>query len=124
MQIRTRLSLQFLLLGGMIMIIASVGIYLSSANLRKDDFNKLLWNKARTTANLLFNTTVAEANHFLEIERNGPVNLQNERIIIINFNNDIVYSSDGKKEIEIRNYVLEKVRSGLIVSYKQNPFCF
>jgi len=122
MQIRTRLSLQFLLLGGMIMIIASVGIYLSSANLRKDDFNKLLWNKARTTANLLFNTTVAEANHFLEIERNGPVNLQNERIIIINFNNDIVYSSDGKKEIEIRNYVLEKVRSGLIVSYKQNPF--
>ena len=78
MQIRTRLSLQFLLLGGMIMIIASVGIYLSSANLRKDDFNKLLWNKARTTANLLFNTTVAEANHFLEIERNGPVNLQNE----------------------------------------------
>jgi signal transduction histidine kinase len=122
MQIRTRLSLQFLLLGGIIMIIASVGIYLSSANLRKDDFNKLLWNKARTTANLLFNTTAAEANRVLGIERNSPVNLQNEKIIIINFNNDIVYSSDEKKEIEIRNYVLEKVRSGLIVSYKQDPY--
>ena len=122
MQIRTRLALQFLLLGGIIMIIASVSIYYTSASLRKDDFSKLLWNKARTTANLLFNTTVAEATHVLGIEKTSPVNLQNEKIIIINFNNDIIYSSDEKKEIEIRNYVVEKVRSGLIVSYKQSPY--
>jgi len=122
MQIRTRLALQFLLLGGIIMIIASVSIYFTSASLRKDDFNKLLWNKARTTANLLFNTSVAEATHVLGIEKNSPVNLQNEKIIIINFSNDIIYSSDEKKEIEIRNYVLEKVRSGFIVSYKQSPY--
>ena len=104
------------------MIIASVSIYYTSASLRKDDFSKLLWNKARTTANLLFNTTVAEATHVLGIEKTSPVNLQNEKIIIINFNNDIIYSSDEKKEIEIRNYVVEKVRSGLIVSYKQSPY--
>jgi len=122
MQIRTRLALQFLLLGGIIMIIASVSIYFRSASLRKDDFNKLLWNKARTTANLLFNTTEAEANKVLVIERNSPVNLQNEKVIIVNFKNDIVYSSDDKKEIEIRNYVLEKVRTGYIVSYKQPPY--
>jgi len=122
MQIRTRLALQFLLLGGIIMIIASVSIYFTSASLRKDDFSKLLWNKARTTANLLFNTSVAEATHVLGIEKNSPVNLQNEKIIIINFSNDIIYSSDEKKEIEIRNYVLEKVRSGFIVSYKQSPY--
>ncbi len=122
MQIRTRLALQFLLLGGIIMIIASVSIYFRSASLRKDDFNKLLWNKARTTANLLFNTTEAEANKVLSIERNSPVKLQNEKITIININNDIVYSSDDKNEIEIRNYVLEKVRAGYIVSYKQAPY--
>jgi signal transduction histidine kinase len=122
MQIRTRLALQFLLLGGIIMIIASVSIYFTSASLRKDDFSKLLWNKARTTANLLFNTSVAEATHVLGIEKNSPVNLHNEKIIIINFNNDIIYSSDENKEIEIRNYILEKVRSGLIVSYKQSPY--
>jgi signal transduction histidine kinase len=122
MQIRTRLSLQFLLLGGIIMIIASVGIYFSSASLRKDDFNKLLWNKARTTANLMFNTSKDDANRVLGIERNSPVNLQNEKIIIINFNNEVVYTTDEKKEIEIRNYVLERVRLGYIVSYKQPPF--
>jgi signal transduction histidine kinase len=122
MQIRSRLALQFLLLGGIIMIIASVSIYFTSASLRKDDFNKLLWNKARTTANLLFNTSEAEANRVLGIERNSPVNLQNEKIIIINFTNDIVYNSDEKNEIEIRNYVLEKARLGFIVSYKQAQY--
>jgi signal transduction histidine kinase len=122
MQIRTRLALQFLLLGGIIMIIASVSIYFTSASLRKDDFNKLLWNKARSTANLLFNTSKVEANRVLGIEKKSPVNLQNEKIIIINYKNDIVYSSDEKKEIEIKSYVLDKARSGYIVSYKQAPF--
>jgi signal transduction histidine kinase len=122
MQIRTRLTLQFLLLGGVIMIIASVAIYFSSASLRKGDFYKLLWNKARSTANVLFNTSKDDANRVLGIERNNPVSLQNEKIIIINFNDDIVYSSDEKKEIEIRNYVLQKVRSGYIVTYKQSQY--
>ena len=122
MQIRTRLALQFLLLGGIIMIIASVAIYFSSASLRKGDFYKLLWNNGRSTANLLFNTTKVEADRVLGIEKKSPVSLQNEKIIIINFNNDIVYSSDEKKEIEIRNTVLEKVRLGYIITYKQPPY--
>lgn len=122
MQIRTKLALQFLLLGGIIMIIASVAIYFSSASLRKGDFYKLLWNKARSTANLLFNTSKVEADRVLGIEKNSPVNLQNEKIIIINFNDDIVYSSDENKEVGIKNYVLQRVRSGYIVTYKQPPF--
>jgi signal transduction histidine kinase len=122
MQIRTRLALQFLLLGGVIMIIASVAIYFYSASLRKDDFYKRLWNKARSTANLLFNTSKDDADRVLGIEKISPVNLPNEKIIIININNDIVYSSDEKKEIEIKNYVLAKARSGYIVTYKQPPY--
>ena len=104
------------------MIIASVAIYFSSASLRKGDFYKLLWNDGRSTANLLFNTTKVEADRVLGIEKKSPVSLQNEKIIIINFNNDIVYSSDEKKEIEIRNTVLEKVRLGYIITYKQPPY--
>jgi signal transduction histidine kinase len=122
MQIRTRLALQFLLLGGIIMITASVAIYFSSASLRKGDFYKLLWNNARTTANLLFNTSKVEADRVIGIEKKSPVSLQNEKIIIINFNNDIVYSSDEKKEIEIKNNVLDKVRLGYIVTYRQDPY--
>jgi signal transduction histidine kinase len=122
MQIRTRLTLQFLLLGGMIMVIASGAIYFSSASFRKDDFHNRLINNAISTANLLFNASEADANRVLKIEKENPVSLQNEKIIIINYNNDIVYSSDEKSELKIKNNIVERVRLGYNVSYKQYPY--
>ena len=80
MQIRTRLTLQFLLIGGAIMIVASIAIYLSSAGFRRDDFYTRLRNKARSTATLLIDTDKAEADRFLRLEKDSPVNLQNQKI--------------------------------------------
>jgi signal transduction histidine kinase len=122
MQIRTRLTLQFLLLGGIIMIIASIAIYFSSASFRKDDFYDQLRDKARSTANLVFDANEVNANRILSIENNNPVYLQNEKIIILNFENDTVYNSDENSDIKIRNDVLEKVRLGYEVTYKQDSY--
>jgi signal transduction histidine kinase len=122
MQIRTRLTLQFLLLGGIIMVIASGAIYFSSASFRKEDFHNRLINNAISTANLLFNASKADANRVLKVEKENPVNFQNEKIIIINFNNDIIYSSDEKSEIKIKNSFLERVRLGYNISFKQEPY--
>jgi len=122
MQIRTRLTLQFLLLGGLIMIAASLAIYFSSAGFRHDDYNNRLRNKARATANLFFDKKEADANRILEIENQGPVFLQNEKIIIINFKNDIVYNSDENSDIIIRNDVLERVRLGYNITYRQGAY--
>jgi signal transduction histidine kinase len=122
MQIRTRLTLQFLLLGGIIMVVSSVAIYFSSAGFRRDDFNNRLRNKARATANLVFDKQEFDANRVLEIENQSPVFLQNEKIIIINFTNDTVYNSDENSDIIIRNDVLEKVRLGYNVTYKQDQY--
>jgi signal transduction histidine kinase len=122
MQIRTRLTLQFLLLGGLIMVVASVAIYFSSAGFRKDDFNNRLRNKARSTANLFFDKREVDANRILEIENQGPVFLLDEKIIIINFNNDIVYNSDENSDIIIRNDVLERVRLGYNITYRQGSY--
>jgi signal transduction histidine kinase len=122
MQIRTRLTLQFLLIGGAIMIIASAAIYLSSARFRRDDFKSRLRNKAISTATLLFDRDKAEADDFLRIEKESPINLQNEKIIILNFKNDTVYSSDHTGEIKVSNIVLERVRSGNKISYVQDSY--
>jgi signal transduction histidine kinase len=122
MQIRTRLTLQFLLIGGGIMIIASIAIYLSSSTFRRDDFYNRLRNKARSTATLLFDRDKAEADRFLKIEKESPVNLQNEKIIILNYKNDTVYSSDHSREIKASYSVLERVRSGNKVSYTQDSY--
>ena len=122
MKIRTRLTLQFLLLGGIIMIIASVAIYISSARFRMEDFYGRLRDKAVNTANLLFNTDRVDANRILRIENESPDFLQNKKIIIINFKNDVIYSSDDKSDIKIRYDILERVRIGYTMAYKQGQY--
>jgi uncharacterized protein (UPF0333 family) len=122
MQIRTKLTLQFLLLGGIIMIIASVAIYFSSEKFRREEFYNRLIEKARSTANLLFNTDAVDANRILSIENDKPVFLQNEKIIILNFKNDTIYNSDENSDIVVNKNVLYKVRLGYTVAYKQDPY--
>jgi signal transduction histidine kinase len=104
------------------MISASAAIYIFSARFRMEDFNSRLRDKAVNTANVLFSTDRINAGRILKIENETPDFLQNKKIIIINFNNDIVYSSDDNKEIEIKNYIVERVRMGYIVTYKQDKF--
>jgi hypothetical protein len=99
MQIRTRLTLQFLLIGGIIMISASIAIYLSSDNFRTEDFYNRLRAKAIRTANLLFNAEGVDPNRILRIENDRPAFLQNEKIIILNFRNDTIYNSDENSDI-------------------------
>jgi signal transduction histidine kinase len=122
MQIRTRLTLQFLLFGGIIMVVASIAIYYSSASFRKEDFYNRLRNKARSTANLLFKEYEVDANRVLRLEKDNPVNLHNERIIILNSKNDTIYSSDEHREIQTGKAVIEQVRSGNKVTYKQDSY--
>ncbi|OFY45861.1 MAG: hypothetical protein A2Z69_00925 [Bacteroidetes bacterium RBG_13_44_24] len=119
MQIRTRLTLQFLLLGGLIMIIASVAIYYSSATYRRENFYDRLTNKAWSLSKLLLDTYGYDAERVRMAERNNPVKLQNEKIIVLDFKNEIIYTSDENGEIEIRNDVLERVRSSERVRYRQ-----
>lgn len=104
------------------MIIASAAIYVSSENFRREDFYNRLMTKARGTANLLFNTDGVDANRILRIENETPAFLQNEKIVILNFKNDTVYNSDENSDIIIKNSVVEKVRSGYDVTYKQNDY--
>lgn len=104
------------------MVIASIAIYISSANFRTEDFYNRLSDKARSTANLLFNTDGVDANRILSIENNTPVFLQNEKIIILNFKNDTIYNSDENSDIVIKNNVLERIRMGFNIGYKQDPY--
>lgn len=111
MQIRTRLTLQFLLLGGMIMIVSSAAIYFSSAKMRKDDFYNRLRTKARITASQLFDA-VEHGNDTRPLipDWNFPKDLPNERITILNYLNDTIYTTDKFGDIKIENALLERIR--------------
>lgn len=56
MLIRTRLTLQFLLFGGIIIIVASAAIYLFSADFRRDEFRSLLRSRSEDTAKLVLDS--------------------------------------------------------------------
>ncbi len=117
MQIRTRLTILFLLLGGTIMIAASVTIYYSSAGYRKVAFYNRLVDKANSITML-----IPEPNRVLEIDTYNPDKLYNEKILIFNSFDNLVYTTDHNQEIEGNPEILAKIRSGEKIFYKQAQF--
>ncbi|MGE5418891.1 MAG: ATP-binding protein [Chloroflexota bacterium] len=123
MQIRTRLTLQFLLLGGMIMVLSAAAIYFSSAKLRKDDFYNRLRNKARIIASQMLDAVEHGKNNLpLVPDWNYPKDLPNERIIILDYLNDTIYSTDKFGDIKIKNDILERIRLSERIRYKEGDF--
>jgi signal transduction histidine kinase len=122
MQIRTRLTLQFLLSGGAIMVVASVAIFYASVGFRHDDFYDRLKEKARNTAKLFLVVHEMDVALVNSIQNENPVKFHNERFIILDSKNDTIYSTDENKEIELRKEILEKVRSGEKVNFRQDPY--
>jgi signal transduction histidine kinase len=119
MQIRTRLALQFLLIGGFIMIMASLATYYSAANYRKDTFYDRLRNKARLTASILFETNALKAVNLQKLEQRNRMKLNNEKIIILGVLDDTVYTTDVHKRLPLRYDVIQNVRQGKEIGYRQ-----
>lgn len=122
MQIRTRLTLQVLLLGGLIMLIASIAIFYSSASFRKEDFHNRLRNQSRSIARFILNPYEPDENLARIIENDNPANLQNKKIIILNSLNDTLYTSNKNSELELTAEILEQIRAEGRVMYKQGSF--
>ena len=122
MQIRTRLTLQFLLIGGIVMVITSAAIYFSSEQFRKEAFYNRLRNKARITAKLLLDADETDRSRFKELGEDYPADMQNEKIIILNFLNDTIYSTDETGEIAVRNDIVERIRLYERIHYQQGPY--
>lgn len=108
--------------GAFIMILASLIIYYSSASFRKEDFGNRLRNKARSTAQLLLESKEIDPDRVLRLEKDNPINLINEKIIILNFLDDVIYSTDPAHEIKISGTVLERVRLLERVRYQQGKY--
>lgn len=122
MQIRTRLTLQYLLIGGIIMLVASMAIYLSSAGFRRDDFYERLENKAVNTARLLIEVDEIDVDLLKKIEADNPVSLPGEKIIILNYIDEILYSSDEAAVINITRHMANQVRLSEKMRFRQDRY--
>jgi signal transduction histidine kinase len=104
------------------MIFTSLIIYYSSVGFRKEDFSNRLRNKAKSAAKLLFDGVNLDPDRVLSLEKYNPVNLPNEKIIILNYLNYVVYSTDPSKEIIIIDGILERIRLFENITYKQGKY--
>lgn len=122
MKIRIRLTLLFIVIVAIIITLASMAIYFSSADYRKDDFYSRLMNKAISTAKLLIEVEEVNATLLRRIERDNPLSLPNEKIIIYNFKNEILFSTDEQNELKITNDLLDQVRLDDQVQFTQGEY--
>jgi signal transduction histidine kinase len=122
MQIRTRLTLQFLLLGGIIMIVASTAIYFFSADFRRDDFYDLLRSRAISTTKLVLDSYEFNTNRILRSGTEYPARLPDEKIMILNYDNDTLYISDRSWELKEISTIIGKVKLNKEAFSKQEAY--
>lgn len=122
MNIRTKLTLRFILITAVIILLGSILIYIFSADYREEEFYNRLQNKANNTAKLLIEVDEVDANLLRRIEQDNPVSLPNEKIIIYNYQDTLLFTTDDKSVIKITKELLDRIRLEDEIRYKQGNY--
>jgi signal transduction histidine kinase len=122
MNIRTKLTLRFILITALILLLASVFIYVFSADYREEEFYTRLQNKANNTATLLIEVDEVDINLLHRLERDNPVSLPNEKITIYNYRDSLLFTTDETGVIKISKELLDQIRLDEEVRYKQDDY--
>lgn len=120
MEIRTRLTILFMAIVAFIMIMASIAIYYFSANHRHEDFYDRLKTKGLNTARLLVDVEEVDAVTLRRIEGENKVSLHNERIVIFDYQNNEIFSTDEDGLLVIEQAHLDQVRLYQEVRWEQD----
>jgi signal transduction histidine kinase len=110
MTIRNRISLQFSLIVASILILFSVLVYITSAEYREEEYYERLTRKARTTVRFLVEVKEIDRNLLKIIDRNTLSALINEKVLVFNERNQLIYASVDDQIINYRQSLLDQVR--------------
>lgn len=111
MKIRDRIALLFALIVGSILLVFSGIIYFIASEYRQKEFYERLRQKARTTVRFLVEVKEVDATLLKIIDRNTLTALFEEKVLIFNEKNRLIYSSIDDEEIHYQPLLLEQVRS-------------
>ncbi len=120
MNIRSRLTIQYLTFGGAIMIFASLAIYIASSEFRRDSFQKRLENRANRTARMLIEVEGIDVNLMRRIDSNNPIMLPREKIVVYTAQNDTLYNSNTRYRQNITPSILSQIRSQRKLMFRQD----
>ena len=110
MTIRNRISGQFTLIVASILILFSLIIYGTSARYRQAEFYERLKRKARTTVRYLIEVKEIDRDLLKIIDQNTLAALINEKVLIFDERNQLIYASVDDQVIHYRPSLLDQIR--------------
>jgi signal transduction histidine kinase len=122
MEIKNKLTLQFVILVSLILATSLFTIYVFSVEYRTDDFYSRLKNKALNTAKLLIEIDEIDAGILRKLERDNPTALPYEKILIYNKNDKLIFSTDEQHILNIKQDVLNIIKSQGETRFKQGNY--
>lgn len=118
--IKTRLTLQFTFIVTLILIIFSLNIYYFSSSYREKEFYNRLENKALDNVRLLIDVKEIDHDLLKIIDQNTNLSLYNEKVMIYNYKNELIYNSSDNDSIEITPEILDNIRLEKEVRFVDN----
>lgn len=122
MQIRSKLTYQFVGIVAAVLLFATLTIYVLFAQFREREFYLRLNEKATATAKLLVDQNNVDAALLKLIDKNLRGILPQERVVIYNTLGEIIYNTDDEKKIKISENLITAIRSQKTVKFKQDNF--
>jgi signal transduction histidine kinase len=122
MNIRSSLTVRFILIVAIILVMAYLLIYFFSADYREEAFYDRLQSKANNTAKLLIDVDEVDITLLTKIEKDNPVNLPNEVIVIFDYQNKVLFTTDDDETLKIDNVLLDRIRLEEEVRFSQDNY--
>lgn len=126
MEIRTRLTLQFIAVVAFILAISFVLIYLSSATYRESSFFDRLQNKAISAAELLIKVNQVDSRLLRLIDSTERDHLYMESISVYDDKDNLIYTSNDSindlKDLFIGPDLMTQLRTQKLVKYSHGEF--
>ncbi|MCF0059712.1 ATP-binding protein [Dyadobacter sp. CY356] len=120
MKIKDRIALQFTLMVAVILLLFSAAIYSLSARYRQEEFYDRLKSKAQTTCRLLVKVKGIDKDLLKIIDKNTLTEMLDEKVLIFNTKNELVYSSVDDKLITYHAELLKEVRDKKEIEFLQD----
>ncbi|CAG5003009.1 Adaptive-response sensory-kinase SasA [Dyadobacter sp. CECT 9275] len=102
--------MQFTVLVATVLLLFSVAVYTISARFRQEEFFDRLKSKARTTCRLLVKVNGIDKNLLKVIDQNTLTEMLDEKVLVFNSENELLYSSVDDKLISYHAELLNEIR--------------
>ncbi|WP_026628295.1 HAMP domain-containing sensor histidine kinase [Dyadobacter alkalitolerans] len=119
MKIKNRIALQFTLLVAAILLLFSITIYSVSEHYRQEEFYDRLKSRARTTCRLLVKVKGIDKHLLKAIDQNTLSEMLDEKVLIFNADNELIYSSVDDKLLSYKASLLDEVREKQYIEFHE-----